>query len=234
VHTRVNVAQPERWASSLMGAALATYGMRRRSMQGALLVSAGSALLVRGVTGHCPVYQAAGIDTADYTADRPARVTVDRAVTINAMPARLFSFWRNFENLPRFMDALVSVQRIDDKRSHWVAKAPGGTTVEWDAEIVNEIPDELIAWRTLSGADVISNGAVRFRASAGRGTVVQVTMQYEPPLGTVGKAVAWMLGKEPSQTVREELRHFKNLMESGEIPTTDGQPRGRQSILNYD
>jgi uncharacterized membrane protein len=126
------------------------------------------------------------------------------------------------------------VQRIDDKRSHWVAKAPGGTTVEWDAEIVNEIPDELIAWRTLSGADVISNGAVRFRASAGRGTVVQVTMQYEPPLGTVGKAVAWMLGKEPSQTVREELRHFKNLMESGEIPTTDGQPRGRQSILNYD
>lgn len=235
VHTRVNVAERERWASSLIGAGLATYGLRRRrSIAGALMVSAGGALLMRGATGHCPMYQAAGIDTADHHAVA-SRISVDETVTINATPARLYAFWRDFANLPRLSDALQSVEQIDGKRSRWKAKGPAGTTVEWDAEVTNEIPDELIEWRTLDRADVISAGSVRFKAlPAGRGTEVHVRMRYEPPMGTVGKTAAWLLGKEPSQTIREELRHFKMLMESGEIATTEGQPRGRQSLLNYD
>ena len=111
-----------------------------------------------------------------------------------------------------------------------MAKAPGGRTVEWDAEIINEIPDELIGWRTIGKADVVSAGSVRFTAEpGGRGTEVRVRLQYEPPTGRIGATVAWLLGHEPSQTIREDLRRFKQLMETGEVPTTKGQPRGRRS-----
>ena len=122
------------------------------------------------------------------------------------------------------MDHLVSVSCSRDQRfSHWVAKAPAGRTVEWDAEIINDIPDELIAWRTLGGADVVSAGSVRFKpAAGGRGTEVRVKLQYDPPAGKVGATVAWLLGDEPSQVIREDLRRFKQLMETGEMPTATG------------
>ena len=133
------------------------------------------------------------------------------------------------------MTHVVSVRIIDDRRSHWVVRAPRGRTVEWDAEIINEVPNELIGWRTLYGADVVSAGSVRFTpAGVGRGTQVRVHLQYSPPAGRIGSAIAWMLGHEPSQTIQEDLRRFKQLLEAGEAPTTKGQPRGRQSILNYD
>ena len=240
----INVADVERWASALGGAALTAYGIKQlkeRSPAGAALTAAGGALMFRGATGHCPMYAAAGINTAD---DREgtrealagARGTaVEEVVTINASADRLFAFWRKFDQLPRFMDHLVSVYQLDERRSHWVAKAPGRRTVEWDAEIINEIPGELIGWRTLDGADVVSAGSVRFKAATGnRGTEVRVRLQYDPPAGKVGATVAWLLGHEPSQTIREDLRRFKQLMETGEIATTAGQPRGKQSILNYD
>jgi uncharacterized membrane protein len=197
--------------------------------------------MYRGATGHCPMYSAAGINTAgDRDGTRAALsgsggVAVEEVVTISAPAERLYAFWRNFEQLPRFMDHLVSVNQIDERRSHWVAKAPGRRTVEWDAEIINEIPGELIGWRTLDGADVVSAGSVRFKRAAGnRGTEVRVHLQYDPPAGKVGATVAWLLGHEPSQTIREDLRSFKQLMETGETATIEGQPRGKQSILNYD
>jgi uncharacterized membrane protein len=234
-----NVAEVERWASALGGAALAVYGMKQRSVAGAMVAASGGALIVRGATGHCPVYAATGLNTAD-TGTRAALggargVHVEQAVTINRRPEELYRFWRSFQNLPRFMNYLVSVHEIDERRSHWTAKAPAGRTVEWDAEIINEIPNELIGWRTLDGADVISAGSVRFRdAGPGRGTEVLVHLQYSPPGGKIGAAVAWALGHEPNQTIQEDLRRFKQLMEAGEVPTTEGQPRGRQSVLNYD
>ncbi len=242
----INVADVERWASALGGAALAAYGIKQlkeRSPAGAALAAAGGALIYRGATGHCPMYAAAGINTADaLVADDTRRalagkrgINVEEVVTINAPAEQLFTFWRSFEQLPRFMDHLVSVKTIDPRRSHWVAKAPAGRTVQWDAEIINEIPGELIGWRTLDGADIVSAGSVRFKpAGAGRGTEVRVRLQYDPPAGKVGATVAWLLGHEPAQSIREDLRRFKQLMETGEIPTTKGQPRGRQSILNYD
>lgn len=241
----VNVAGVERWASALGGAALAAYGVKQlkedRTIAGAMIAAAGSALILRGGSGHCPVYAAAGFNTADGDDDTRealggARgVHVEEVVTINASTADLFAFWRDFEQLPRFMNHLVSVTELDYRRSHWVAKAPAGRTVQWDAEIINEIPGELIGWRTLDGADVVSAGSVRFvRAAGGRGSEVHVRLQYDPPAGRAGATVAWLFGHEPSQTIREDLRRFKQLMETGEVPTTKGQPRGRQSILNDD
>ena len=232
----VNVADVERWASAIGGAALAAYGIKQlkeRSPAGAALAAAGTALMFRGATGHCPMYSAAGINTADGHDDTREHlagargVNVEEVVTINRPAAELYRFWRDVEQLPRFMEYLDSVRRIDQRRSHWVAKGPAGRRVEWDAEIINEIPDELIGWRTLDGADVISAGSVRFVSAPGRrGTQVHVRLQYDPPGGKLGSAVAWIFSKEPSQTIREDLRHFKQLMEAGEIPTTVGQPRG--------
>jgi len=240
-----NVAGVERWASALGGAALAAYGIKQlkeRSPAGAAIAAAGSALMYRGATGHCPVYAAAGINALGDREHEETRrrlsgsrgVHVEEVVTIQAPADQLYAFWRDFEQLPRFMDHLVSVTDLDGRLSHWVAKAPAGS-IEWSAEVINEIPGELIAWSTIAGSDVVSAGSVSFTSSAdGRETQVRVKLQYDPPAGKLGAAVAWLLGKEPSQTIREDLRRFKQLMEAGEIATTDGQPRGKQSLLNDD
>jgi uncharacterized membrane protein len=243
--TQTNVADVERWASALGGAALAAYGLKHlkedRSMAGAMIAAAGGALILRAGTGHCPVYAAAGFNTTHSDSDTRSALSgarganVEEVVTVNAPAEELYAFWSDFERLPSFMDHLVSVWQIDYRRSHWEAKAPLGRTVKWDAEIINEIPGELIGWRTLPGSDVVSAGSVRFkRASGGRGTEVRVRLQYDPPAGKVGATVAWLLGHEPSQTIREDLRRFKQLMETGEIPTIKGQSRGKRSILSYD
>jgi uncharacterized membrane protein len=235
--SEVNVADVERWASALGGAALAAYAMKQikedNSITGAMLAAAGGTLIYRGATGHCPVYAAGGMSTASddtrVALGGSRGVHVEEVATINRTAEELYEFWRDFERLPGFMTNLVSVRRIDQRRSHWIAKGPMGRTVEWDAEIINEVPGELIGWRTLDGADIVSSGSVRFKpASGGRGTEVRVRLQYEPPLGRVGSAVAWMLGQEPSQTVREDLRRFKQLIEAGEAPTIEGQPRGKR------
>lgn len=240
-----NVAGVERWASALGGAALAAYGIKQlkgRSPAGAAIAAAGSALMYRGATGRWPVYAAAGISTLgererDGTRRRLSGsrgVHVEEVVTIQAPADQLYAFWRDFEQLPRFMDHLVSVTDLDGRQSHWVAKAPTGS-IEWSAEVINEIPGELIAWSTIAGSDVVSAGSVSFTPSAdARETQVRVKLQYDPPAGKLGAAVAWLLGKDPSQTIREDLRRFKQLMEAGEIATTDGQPHGKQSPMNYD
>jgi uncharacterized membrane protein len=235
----LNVAEVERWASALGGAALTVYGLRQRSVAGAMIAASGGALIYHGATGAFPAYARAGQGLrSDGTREALAGgrgIRVEQSVSINRQPAELFAFWRRLENLPQFMTHLVSVRRIDDRRSHWVVKAPAGRTVEWDAEIINEVPNELIGWRTLSGADVISAGSVHFKAAGpDRGTQVTVVMQYTPPGGKMGSVIAWMLGHEPSQTVAEDLRRFKALMEAGEVPTVKGQPRGTQSWTNYD
>src|SRR5207237_3055072 len=122
----------------------------------------------------------------------------------------VYDFWRNFGNLPRFMDHLESVQVTGDRRSHWKAKAPAGTTVEWDAETTENRPNELIAWRSVEGADVTNAGVVRFVAApGGRGTEIHVDLRYEPPAGKLGKLVAKLFGEEPSQQVEGDLRRFK-------------------------
>jgi len=155
-------------------------------------------------------------------------VHVEKSVTINRSAEELYRFWRNFQNLPRFMSHLVSVEVTGPTRSHWIAKGPAGTTVEWDAEIVTETPNELISWRSLDGADVANAGSVRFeRAPGGRGTIVRVKMQYRPMGGAVGATVAKLLGQAPEKQVKLDLYQFKQVMETGEVARTEGQPAGR-------
>jgi uncharacterized membrane protein len=145
-----------------------------------------------------------------------------RSITINKPPEECYAFWRNFENLPQFMRHVESVTVTDERRSHWKAKAPAGTTVEWDAETVEDRPNELIAWRSTEDADVFNAGTVRFeRAPGGRGTEVRVDLEYKPPLGKLGSKVAMLFREEPGQQVMDDLRHFKQVMETGEILFSD-------------
>jgi uncharacterized membrane protein len=155
---------------------------------------------------------------------------VRRSATINRPRAEVYAFWRNFENLPRFMEHLqsVEVQAGDDRRSHWVTRAPLGRSVEWDAELVEESEGEALAWRSLPGADIENEGRVEFRdALDGSGTIVDVTLEYRPPLGAPSVVVARLFGEQPWQQVRDDLRRFKQIMEMGELPTIFAQSSGR-------
>jgi uncharacterized membrane protein len=216
----------ERWGSAISGAALAAYGLKRRSLGGAALALLGGGLMYRGMTGYCRIYQGLGISTAA-DGGTPQIIEVEKAITINRSPEELYRFWHNFENLPRFMRHLKSVQRTGYGRSHWVAWAPLGTTVEWDAELTEERDNEVIAWRSLAGVRVPNQGSVRFqRAPGARGTEVRVKLAYQPAMGKLGASVAKLFGEEPEQQLDEDLRRLKQLMEAGEIPTIEGQPSG--------
>jgi uncharacterized membrane protein len=230
---RQNVGVPERWVSSIAGGALALFGLTRRTPAGVGLALAGAALLYRGVTGHSYLYEAMGISNPEnvnpnVSVRANAGFKVEKSITINSSPDELYRFWRNFQNLPRIMNHLESVRDIGGNRSHWVAKAPAGTTVEWDAEIYNEKENELIAWRSLENADVDNAGSVHFEpAPGGRGTVVRVSLKYDPPGGFLGATVARLFGENPEQQIEEDLRRFKQVMETGEVTTTEDQPFGR-------
>jgi uncharacterized membrane protein len=154
-----------------------------------------------------------------------------RSITVNRPVEEVYAFWRNFENFPHFMRHLESVTVSGDRRSHWVAKAPAGRSVEWDAETTEDRPNELIAWRSLEGADVYNAGEVRFvRAPGDRGTEVRVHLEYKPPLGKLGSKVAMLWREEPGQQVQDDLRHFKQVMELGEIVFSDAtKQRGAHS-----
>ncbi len=156
-------------------------------------------------------------------------IKVTRLVTIAKEPAELYAFWRDFANLPRFMRHLEQVEVLSPQRSRWTTAGPLGKRVTWEAVIHNDVPNELIAWRTIEGSNLVSAGSIHFEEGpVGRGTTVRVKLQYDPPGGKLGAAFAWAFGDSPSQVIREGLRRFKQLMETGEIPTTDGQARGHR------
>ncbi|HEY9763425.1 MAG TPA: SRPBCC family protein [Trichocoleus sp.] len=211
----------ERWASLIGGGAMVLMGLQQRSLRGVLTAVAGGSLVYQGATNKSTVKQieeAVGLDKA---------IRVEKTVTINRPASELYSFWRNFENLPHFMRHVKSITVLDDTRSHWVSSAPLDQTVEWDAEIVTDEPDHLIAWRSLDNADIENSGFVRFQPATGnRGTEVKVVMEYTPPGGAVTAALAKLFGEEPEQQIGDELSRFKQLMEAGEIATVEGQPKG--------
>jgi uncharacterized membrane protein len=230
-----NVANVERWLSVVAGSAIAAYGLKRRSVSGLVLAGLGGFLAWRGATGHCIVYESIGITTADEHQGEQVSVPygkgvrVEKSVTIDAAPEQLYTFWRNFENLPRFMDHLESVKMTGSNRSHWVAKGPAGLDAEWDAEIINEIPNELIGWRSVEGSRVDNAGSVHFtKANGARGTEVKVVLRYDPPGGKFGAVVSKILGEDPAHQVQEDLRRLKQLIETGELATIEGQPAGRR------
>ena len=216
----LTVGNEERWGSMLGGGALLVYGLTRRSIGGMALALLGGDLVYHGIArdnGH--IHEVFGLESPK---DRVPGMSiphghgfkVERSVTIDRTPEELYRFWRDFENLPRFMDHLESVKVIDNLRSHWVAKAPAGLKVEWDAEIISDIPNELIGWRSLEGSDVPNAGSVHFHPLLqGRGTRVRVVLKYDPPVGPVGAGIATLFGEAPSQTVRADLLRLKRLFE---------------------
>jgi uncharacterized membrane protein len=166
--------------------------------------------------------------------DDAISVQVKKSIIINRSTQELYQFWHDFQNLPRFMNDLESVQITGEKRSHWIAKGPAGKRIEWDAEITEDRPNELIAWRSLEGSQVENSGSIRFEPARGKpGTVVRVEIEYRPPAGLLGATVAKLLGAEPKQQVHENLHRFKQLMETGEIITTEGQPAGRPQSTSW-
>jgi uncharacterized membrane protein len=150
-------------------------------------------------------------------------VRVEHVVTVNRNIHDVYAFWKDFENFPRFMRHLASVERIDERHSRWRARGPAGLKVEWDAETLEDRADEWIAWRSLPGSRVENSGSVRFSPAPGaRGTEVRVQLQYTPPGGAFGRGLAWLFGEEPDIQVKDDLRRFKQLMETGEIPISEG------------
>jgi uncharacterized membrane protein len=228
----VNIDDGERWASLVGGGLLVLYGLTRRGRLGIAAAVGGGALMYRAARGHSQLYEVLGlhdepVHTARVTNLAQRRgVTARRTISINKPVEEVYAFWRDFENLPRFMRHLESVT-TEGPRSHWVARAPAGRTITWDAEIVQEKPNELIAWRSLEHAEVRNAGEVRFeRGSGGRGTTIRVLLTYAPPGGKLAAVVAKLFGEEPGQQVQDDLRGLKQLLEAGEVPTVAGQPRG--------
>jgi uncharacterized membrane protein len=151
---------------------------------------------------------------------RPLRVT--KSITVNRPTEEVYRFWRNFQNLPRFMASLDTVQVRDERRSHWSVRGPGGTRFDWDAEIIEDRPNELISWQSLEGADVSNSGSVRFvRAPGGRGTEIHLELQYHPPGGFLGAKLAKLIGKAPQRQTEGDLRRFKQVIEAGEVVHSD-------------
>jgi uncharacterized membrane protein len=230
----INVGRTERIASGFAAAAVAALAIRRKRLRPLLLPLAGN-LISRAITGRCPVNRALGRNSAREgpvsrvaSVPRGEGIKIEQIVVVNRPAPELYRFWRNFENLPRFMDHLESVTVLDENRSHWVAKAPAGTRVEWDATIHNEIENQLIAWRSLPGADVNNAGSVHFTPSAdGAATEVRVVLSYDPPAGKLGATVAKLFGEEPSKQVEDDLRRFKQVMEAAEIAGNSRNPAGR-------
>jgi len=230
--THQNVGETERWISLMAGGAMTIYGLSRQSLGGLVLALAGGSFVYRGATGYCGAYQALGIDTSQSRGPSDSvkaqhGVKVEESVAISRPREELFRYWRDFSNLPRIMRHLKSVETHANGRSHWVASGPMGATAEWDAEIINERENELIAWRSVEGSTVDTAGSVHFLEMPGnRGTEIRVVLKYDPPGGKLGVGIAWLFGKSASQQIREDLRNFKSMMETGTIATTEGQPRG--------
>lgn len=215
----------ERWITTFAGLALTAYGLKSRSKTGWLSAAAGGGLLVRGLSGHSLLYDAFGINRGNRTKNPIVSVPhgegikVENTITINRRPEQLFHFWRNLENLPLVMKHLESVTVRDDQYSHWVAKAPAGQVVEWDAVIHNEVENELIAWRSIDGSEIDHAGSVEFIENAMGGTDLKVVLNYRPPAGKVGALIARVLGEEPAKQIEEDLKQFKSMIEATPVPS---------------
>jgi uncharacterized membrane protein len=201
-------------AAIIGGSALAIYGLSRRSRGGAAMAAVGGVFAINNLR-----QQSAGNTQPVHT-----------SFAINCTPEQAYRMWRNFENLPRFMRHLESV-KVNGNESEWTALGPGDARFHWKAEITDDIQNQRISWRSLPGSQIENRGSVEFReGTAGRGTVVTVKMAYLPPTGPLGRAVASLTGKHPDFTVREDVRRFKALLETGETPTTIGQTHGPRGI----
>lgn len=188
--------------------ALAIWGLKRGGLTGALLLAAGGYLGYKAVTGKDLVQEVTGLAPVS----KP--IFVEHSIVINMPAAELYDYWRELKNLPEILSHLERVTQIDEKRSRWVAKAPIGTAIEWESEIVNEKPGERIGWHSLPGATVDNAGSVQFEALEDNKTRIHLALSYRPPAGPLGFAVAKLFGEDPSVQIAEDLQRFKLFLES--------------------
>jgi uncharacterized membrane protein len=234
VNLRLTYDELARWVTASTAVGLLAFGLARRSVPGLLLASVAVPVAYRGVVGRWPSYTALGrgVDELEYTRTALAGdrgIHVREAIRLEKPIDEVYRFWRQLENLPRFMTYLERVTDLGGGRSHWVAKGPAGVRVEWDAEIINEVENKVIGWRSLPGSDVVTAGSVNFDAvRAGRTTQVTVHLQYAPPAGKVGGFVATLAGREPSRTIREDLRGLKQILEAGEVARAEWHRRAQR------
>lgn len=226
----INVGNGERILSVAGGTVLGLWGLGRIRLSGLVLAALGGAVFYRGMTGHCSLYESLGVDrsstlTGETRGNRG--VKIERETLVHASPDILYRLWRDLQNLPRFMSHLERVERLDDRRSRWTVKTPTGVpAVQWEAEIINDRPGELIAWQSTGGA-VDHAGSVQFeRAADGRSTRVRVELQYDPPGGEVGHTLAALFGQDAGTQIENDLREFKRAVEAGEM--TDSTILGRR------
>lgn len=223
MHDARNVGSLERWISLATGTLLGAAAVKRRGLLGVLAGALGAELVYRAATGFCPIYGALGIDTADgYGEHNPNAsvpygrgVRVEQTVTV-AKPAReLYAFWRRLETLPQFMRHVEEVTALTDIRSRWRVRAPIGSRATWEAEIINDIPGQLIGWRSLPGSAIHHAGSVHFDSRDGL-TEVRVVLEYAPPARYVGASIARILGEDPHRQIADDLQRFKAIVERGE------------------
>lgn len=232
--TEVNVGDRERLASGVLGGALVLLGARRGSWLNQSLSLVGASLLGRGLTGKCAIYKQLGISSANggHHLALPGgmfnrTVKVQKTITVKASRAEVYAFWRHFENLPKFTQNLISVAEKQPGLTHWVARGPNDLQLEWDARIHEDTTDERISWTTTEESPIQHNGSVSFREDpAGRGTQIKVVLRYDIPAGSIGQALAKILGDEPGQQLDADLRRLKMFLETGEVARTDGQSAG--------
>jgi len=231
-----NVGPLERAVSIFAAGFLTQRCFKTKGVAGVALALGAGELMRRGVTGHC---YARGYAKACAMGEAPAASQpviayqageiIEDVVTVRRSSQDLYSFWRKLSNLPQFMERVEEVKEIDGVRSHWMMRGPAGYRLEWEAEVFRDEPNELIAWRTVGNADIVSVGSVTFKPRAGnRGTEVRVKLQYDPPGGKAVSTLARLLGNAPAFEVRRDLMQFRQLMESGELISTQGQTSGRE------
>lgn len=230
--TAPNVGGLERILTAAAGGALVLASLQRPSTRALPAALIGAGLLYRGMSGYCPVYSLFDVDRAGY-GNPSVGVRAKRgdkcetSILIQRSPEELYALWRDLERLPQFMRHLSEVEVLNETQSRWVAKGPIGGSFEWHAEIINDHPNELIAWRSLPGASVDSAGSVRFeRAPHGRGTILHVSLKYDPPGGKAAATVTRWLHLDLEKQIEADLRRFRTIVEAGEAPSTRGQPRG--------
>lgn len=224
---RINVGKTERILSLAGGTLLSMLAFKRPAPAGLPMLFSGAYLLYRGVSGNCLVNSMLSRDTSHRMG---TSIDVVRTVTIKKPLEQVYAYWRQLENLPVFMTHLSNVKQLDDKRSHWEVNFPEtGLHLHWDAILVEEEINHLLSWRSVPGASIDNSGEVRFRRAPGdKGTEVQVALTYRPPLGEIGESIGKFLNPVFAVMVKEDVRRFKQLLETGELPTSEAQPTGRK------
>ena len=214
---RINVGETERIVSAVAGGALVVFGLTRLSFGGVLLAAVGAALSYRGITGHSVLYDRLAIEAGG--ARRSVGnlgVKVDESIVVNAPTQRVYEIWRKLENLPRLLSHVDDVEPVGGTRSRWTVKGPAGLPITWDADLINDKPGEIIAWRTIASPLVEHAGSVTFEP-VGEATRVRVSLQYDPPGGRFGHAVASLVSADAGRQIAQDLANFKRALEEGRL-----------------